>query len=382
MKKLILTTIMFLSIVAINAQSVVSMSDQNFTFSTGQKECIKVIFKDVSAKNVESAFKEYFKKNYKAKVSSVKKTTNEFEVEEFKANDIQQKPTSVNAVITELEGSAILYIHYKSDGYVVSEKNTPIVYEGYRRMTQGIANDAITLSYADVIAMKEKELYEQEKALDLFLRDNEKQDATIAKMQAEIKTSEGEVSRLTSALSAQKVVVSEKAQLVKDKEVEMANLDVKSLEKEIKSIEGDNKSADRDISKLNSDIAKKNADIAKLQSEIKTLEAQIETVNSRKGENGNKIAALQTKISSHNEDALKEQLKILEKDKKDAESAEKDIAKSIEKEASTIEKNNISIKESQLNIATLRTSEEAKKLEIAKTKEELKVMQTKVSSLK
>jgi len=118
MKKLILTTIMFLSIVAINAQSVVSMADQKFTFSTGEKECIKVAFKDVSAKNLETAFKDYFKNNYKAKVSSVKKTDGEFTVDEFKATEIQQKPTTVLAVITELEGSAILYMHYNSDGYV------------------------------------------------------------------------------------------------------------------------------------------------------------------------------------------------------------------------------------------------------------------------
>ena len=103
-----------------------------------------------------------------------------------------------------------------------------------------------------------------------------------------------------------------------------------------------------------------------MQAEIKTIETEIETVNARKGTNGEKIAELQTKISTHNEDALKEQLKLLQKDSKDAESAEKDIAKSIEKETSSIEKNKVGIKASELNIATLKTSQEAKKAEIAK----------------
>ena len=143
MKKLILSSLMFLSVILINAQTVKSMADEEFSFSSGKKEVIKVAFEDVSAKNLEAAFVEYFKKNYKAKVSAVKKTDGEFEISEFKATDIQQKMTSGLAVITELEGNAILYIHYKSEGYVVSLKNTPEIYPGYKKMTQKTIQKAV-----------------------------------------------------------------------------------------------------------------------------------------------------------------------------------------------------------------------------------------------
>lgn len=382
MKKIILSTMMFMGALAINAQSVVSMADQDFTFSTGKKECIKVAFKDVNASNLEEAFKDYFKDNYKAKVSAVKKTDAEFEVDEFKATEIQQKPTTVNAVITEIEGSAILYIHYKSDGYVVSEQNTPDIYAAYKKMTEGLANQAIAYSYTDVIEMREKELAEQQKELASFIKDNEKADANIVKMQTEIKTSEGEVSGLEKGLTSQKSIVLEKAKLVEDKKIEMATVDVKSLEKNIKDIEADSKKADKEIEKVNADIAKKNAEIAKLQSEISTLETSIDPINARKAVNAEKIAEVQKKITEFDADALKEQLKLLEKDSKDAVTEERKMIKSIEKEKGSIEKNKASIKETEISIATLKTSQEAQKATIAKTQEALKVLTTKVAKLK
>lgn len=382
MKKILLSISMLFSIVFINAQSVTSMSTQDFTYSTGSKEAIKVIFEDVNAKKLSDALSTYFKKNYKAKVSAVRKTDGEFEVEEFKATDIQQKPTSALVRITELEGNAIMYIHYKSDGYVVSEKNTPALYPSYKKMTQSIANDAIALSYTDVIELKNKELADQQKVLTGFVKTEEKNSADVVKMESEIKTAEGEISRLETSLTQQKTLVIEKAKLVDEKKTEMATLDVNSLEKEIKTVQGDNKKADKEIEKVHADIAKKNAEIAQLQSEIKVLESEIETVNSRKESNGEKIGELQTKISTHNEDALKEQLKLLEKDSKDAVSEEKNITKAIEKERASIEKNKVKIKEAQLEIETSKASQETKNAEIAKTKENIKVLESKVSKLK
>ena len=79
MKKILLSISMLFSIVFINAQSVTSMSTQDFTYSTGSKEAIKVIFEDVNAKKLSDALSTYFKKNYKAKVSAVRKTDGEFE---------------------------------------------------------------------------------------------------------------------------------------------------------------------------------------------------------------------------------------------------------------------------------------------------------------
>ena len=54
-------------------------------------------------------------------------------------------------------------------------------------------------------------------------------------------------------------------------------------------------------------------------------------------------------IMQKDKDALKEQLKLLEKDSKDAESEEKKMTKSIEKETTTIEKNKAKIISHQLN---------------------------------
>jgi hypothetical protein len=382
MKKIILLHIMAAFLFFAQAQSISSMTNENFTFSTGQLEVTKVAFKDVSAKQVEKAFNDFFKETYKAKVNGVKKVAGEYTIEEFKPNDIQQKPTTVVAKIVELEGNGILYIHYNSNGYVVSEKNTPDIFPGYKNMTQKVANKALSLAFNEKLEANTKTLATQEKELSDFVKNEEKQKEAIAKAQTEIKTSETAVSTLTSDLDKQKAVVAEKLKLVEAKKQEIATVDVKSLEKSIKDVEADTKKADGEIAKFNADIAKKESEIAKLQAEISTIKTEIETVNQRKEANSQKIADIQKQITEFNADALKEQLKLLEKDNKDAESVEKDIAKNIEKEKSSIVKNNENIKSSEAEIATLKTSQETKKAEIAKTQTLVKSIQAEIAKLK
>jgi len=377
---LILTVLLNLGLV--QAQSLESVTEQKFGFSSGEKEVMKLTFKDVNAKNLTTAIATYFKKNYKAKVSSIKKTDGEFAVSEFKATDIQQKPTSAIYKVQELDGNAILYIHYKSDGYVVSSSNTAEIFPAYKAMSEKIGAMAVSYSYADVIKLREKDLATQEKALALLVKGENKSADLVDKSKNEIKASESAIKTLESSIAKQKEIIVAKAKLVADKKTEMANLDVKSMEKDLKTIEGDSKKAAKEIEKVNSDIAKKKAAISKLEAEISTLEGSIQPINDRISANTEKIAGIQKQISEHNEDALKAQLKVLEKDSKDALNEEKKMVKSVEKEKSTIEKATAKIKDAEGAIAESKSTQMAKQTEIDKTKATLKTLAEKISKLK
>ena len=174
MRKIFITVVLLIGLISLNAQNVVSITEQDFSFASESKEVQKITFKDVNAKNLKTAVIDYFKKNYRAKVSSIKKTDNEFEVSEFKATDIQQKPTSAIFKIQELDGNAILYIHYKSDGYVVSSKNTPDLFASYKKMSHKIGDVAVAYSYEDVIELRKKDLSSQEKDLVSFVKSEDK----------------------------------------------------------------------------------------------------------------------------------------------------------------------------------------------------------------
>lgn len=375
MKKLILSMIMLSSISFINAQSIVSITEQNFTYSTGEKESMKVTFKDVNANDLTTALKAYFKDNYKAKTVDVKKAEGEYEVEDFKATDIQQKLTAALVRIVELEGNAALYIHYKSDGYVVSEKNTPELFPAYKTLTQNVANQAIALSFENLVELKKKELATEEKNLAVFVKAEEKNASEIVKLTSENKTVIDKIANLETDLTKQKSLVVEKAKLVIEKETEIASLNVKSIEKDIKKVESSNKKADKTISKANGTIAK-------YQEKIKALESNIKTVEETKITNNKQIADLQAKLGEHNEDALEDQLKLLEKDSKDAVSQEKDLTKSIAKERASIEKANVKIQEAQVNVEAAKVSQKAKSVEISTLKDSIKALETKVNQLK
>lgn len=381
-KSLLLTTILFLSLAFVKAQSLEGITEQEFNFASGSKEVQKLAFKDVNAKNLETAISTYFKKNYKAKVSAIKKTDKEFEVSEFKATDIQQRATSAIYKIQELDGNAILYIHYKSDGYVVSSKNTADVYPSYKSMSQKIANLAITYSYENVIKLRNKDLGGFEKELATMIKTENKNSDAIDKAKGEIKSSETTISTSESSLANQKVTVAAKAKLVEDQKTKMATVDVKSLEKNIKEVEGDTKKANKEIEKINADIAKKEAEIAKLKTEIETLKGSIQPTNDRIAANGEKIKVIETEISNFGEDALKEQLKLLEKDSKDAVTEEKKLVKTIEKEKASIEKNNGKIKDAEAVIVTSKKDQATKQVEVDKVKTTLKDLESKVSKLK
>lgn len=383
MKKILLLPVLLLfSITIAMSQSINSISEQKFTFSTGNKEVIKLMFKDVNLSNLESAIEDYFKKNYKTKVSGIKKTDNEFEVIDFKATDIQQKLTSAIFKVQELDGHAILYIHYKSDGYVVSSKNTPDIYPSYKTMTEKIGALAITYSYNDVIEIRKKELATQENELAGFIKSENKETDAIDKSTSEIKVSESAIENLENDLVSQKTIVSEKAKLVEDKKVEMSTVNVKSLEKSIKEVEADTKKANKEIEGINKEIASKNAEIAKLQSEIVTLESSIEPANTRIETNNDKIGEVKKQIAEFNEDALKDQLKILEKESKTAILDENKLAKSIDKEKASIEKNNSKIKDAKSEILLLKTSQANKQAEIDNSKLLLKDLESKVAKIK
>lgn len=375
MKNITLTIIMLLSIALINAQSLVSIDNQEFTFSSGTKEAMKFSFKDVNSTELTATLKDYFRKNYNVRVSDVRRTAGEYEIPDFKATDIQQKLTFAVVRIIELQGNAIMYIHYTADGYVVSEKNTPAIYPQYKNLTQKLANQAIKLSYNTKIELNKKTLADQEKALADFIKAEEKNKVDLLKLNSEIETVDLRVERLEADLAQQKEVVISRERLVTAKEVEIASVDVKSLNKEIRKTNNDNKKADRSINRIDKQITK-------LQEKIVSLENEKESLNSSKIENNSKISGLENEISTHNQAALEQQLRILQKDARDAISSEKNILKSIEKERSTIEKNNVSIKEINIKSATINASQKTKTTEIEQTKEIIKALESEVTKVK
>lgn len=420
MKKLHILLFSFISMAGLFAQTYQPITNESFVFSTGEKEVFKVAFDKVDSKQVNEAVKEYLK-NYKAKIESVKGVDSEFFVEEVELSDINQTKTTIAFKITELEGNASLYAHFLSNGMVVSGASSPEQVAAYKMFTEALAKKSVFVAYEDLIAGKEEVLKTQEKELKGLEKDEEKQHDAIGKANQSIKDSKSTIGSLEAVLKGQQASLIAKNKEVNDKEVEIASVSVKSLEgdiktieKEISSIEKENVKSREGIAKINGEIAIEETNLSTLRQtitaqknllavnsdkktlkEVQTLEKeeakQIGAIEALKGTNKNtealiqskleeintkntKIAAIQKQIAAHNEDALKEQLKLLQKDAKEFENEVSKTQKEIEKENSSISKQEEAIRSANTEIAKLKDAQAAKTGEINTTKSEIKAL--------
>ena len=422
MKKINLIIITLLAFTGMQAQTYTPVSSEYFAYSTGEKEVMKASFDQVSINQVEAALKDYLK-NYKAKLDGVKGVGDEYTVTDVVVSDINQNQTTMAIKLTELEGNATMYIHYLTNGKIVSQKNTPSEFEGYKKLTEAISNKAVFYAYDEVIEAQNNVLKEKQKELKGLEKDEKNAHNSIGNAKKSIKDSEVAITSLKGALSNQQALVATKTQQVGNKEAEIASVNVKTLEGEIKDIEKENKSFDKEIVKAREDIAKVNGEIAIESTNLETLRKGIEAqknvlavtadkktlkeiqslqkdetkiiggIEELKGENANtqasinknlgaieankvKIASIQSKISSHSEDALKDQLKILEKDLKDLQKEQGKIEKDLEKENSNITKEEENIRQSEAEIEKLKAAQVEKKSEIKTVETEIKNTET------
>jgi len=418
MKKIPLLILFSLISIGAIAQSYNPITNENFTFSTGEKEVFKTSFNKVSAEEVSTAVKEYLK-NYKARVEPVKGFDNEYVVSDVALSDINQSATTMNIKITELEGNATLYIHYLTNSKIVSKDNTPSEFDGYVKFTQALDNKATFIAYDAVVNLQSNVVEGKQNDLKGLEKDEEKQYDAIGKAIKSINDSKTSIISLEGSLKTTQALVAAKTQQVGDKQAEIAAVNIKTLESNIKDIEKENKIFVKDIEKSREDMAKINGENAVLDTELATNRSAIAAqkqlfaasadkkimkevqslekeaakimgeIEEKKGEiqnteaaiitsqkqingNNNRIFTIQKQITSHSEDALKDQLKILEKDLKDLDSEEKKNVKDIEKENDNITKQEEGIRQAEGEIASAKNAQAALKVEISSEQSQLK----------
>ncbi|MGB1248623.1 MAG: hypothetical protein ACPG4Z_07035 [Chitinophagales bacterium] len=423
-KKITAVLALCISLFFVQAQDYAPVNSEKFVFTAGEKDAMKVTFENVNVKQVEEALKDYLK-NYKAKLSGVKGADGEYLVEEFVVTDIDQTAATLDVKVSELEGNATLYVAYTLEGGVINSTST--LFGDFTSFTESIADKSVVYAFDEKIEEQEKELKAKEKELKSFEKSEEKEHEKIAQSNSSISQSNSSISAFEGDLNRQKMVVGDKDKLVANKEADIAAMDVKVQEKKIKELESSNSKIEKEITKEQEAIAKTNGEIAVINTEMvvldKTIAAQKEVlavtadkkqlkevksleddkakqigeVEKKKGEilinegnikskkdaielNKSQIMTIQAEISAHNEDALKDQLKLLEKDAKDAANEQKSIEKSIEKEYSSIAKEEGKIRDAEISITSLEADQAAKKVEISGVEtviKELKATQAK-----
>ena len=427
MKKLyILAVSLFTGV--LSAQSYTPASEDVFLFSSGEKEVFKVVFDELTMNQAESAFKEYLK-NYKAKVESVKGVSGEYLANDLLLSDVNQGSTNLIVKFTELEGDAGMYIHYLHDQQTVTSANTPDEVLAYKQFTERIADKAVFIAFEELIKAKKNLIKEKEKELNGLEKDELKANENIGKSRQSIKHSESTLTMLAGQLENQRNLLAAKTKQVNEKEVEIASVDVKALEAQIKEKEKENKSLVSDIEKAREEMAKITGDLAieninldnqrksiqaqkdllgtsddkKMLKDIQSLEkeqakllttiAEMEgtiankdaSILSMQGEmkaNASQIAKIQGKITEHNEDALKEQLKLLEKDLKSFENDVDKTTKEISKENVNIANEEENIRQAEGEIVRLKDAQLNKKEEIKQANKALQDLESKQGEYK
>lgn len=415
MKKIFILSLVCTLGLQIMAQSFGKIEQTNFAYSTGDLPTLKVDFNKVSANNVTDALKDYLK-NYKAKLSPEKGVDGEFYVEEFILTDIDQKPTKMRVKVTSLEGNATLHVNYNVGGSDITPIGTDKLYEQYVRFTTRIANKATFYSYNGLIDTEKAILKDRQRELTSLENEEKKAVESIAKCEQNITSSKSAISNAESALKRQQNVVSDAQTRVNDKEAEIAGMDVKTMEKSIKDIQSENDKTRKDIEKsqenigsikgeiaieraetesmqkaleakkavlaitadkkdlkevksLESDLTKKAGEVEERNGEIASIESSIKIKEGAIDANLDRINDIRQKIASHNEEALKDQLKLLEKDLKSAESEQKKLEKEIEKEQNSIVKEETKIRDAKAAIEASKVAQATKSTEISAVKQ-------------
>ncbi len=344
-------------------------------------------------------------------------------------SDVNQGSTNLIVKFTELEGDAGMYIHYLHDQQTVSSATTPEEVLAYKQFTERIADKAVFIAFEELIKAKKNLIKDKEKELNGLEKDELKANENIGKSRQSIKHSESTLTMLAGQLENQRNLLAAKAKQVNEKEAEIASVDVKALEAQIKEKEKENKSLVSDIEKAREEMAKITGDLAieninldnqrksiqaqkdllgtsddkKMLKDIQSLEkeqakllttiAEMEgtiankdaSILSMQGEmkaNASQIAKIQGKITEHNEDALKEQLKLLEKDLKSFENDVDKTTKEISKENVNIANEEENIRQAEGEIVRLKDAQLNKKEEIKQANKALQDLESKQGEYK
>lgn len=413
--KLLLASL--LGFAGLYAQSYIPVTNEYFAFSTGEKEVFKTTFNQVSLAEAEGAFKDYLK-NYKSKIEPVKGISNEYQIAEVLLSDINQAKTAMFVKFTELEGNASIYIHYLNNGKIVSKGNTPNEFDGYTKFTEAIADKSVFSAFESLIKTQSIKVKAKEKELNSIEKDEVKEHDAIGKAKKSIKDSKVMISTLEGQYKNQQSMLASKQKQVGDKQSEIASVDIKTLDGQINDLEKENKSFVKDLEKAREESAKISGEKAvlnvTLETQNKAIKAQkdllavtgdkkamkevqsmekdaailIGEIEEKKGEIAIEAAAartaqekidayniqivsIQKKIASHSENALKDQLKLLEKDLKDLENEADKIVKDTSKENDNVTKEEEGIRQSEAEIQRLKEAQSMKKSEISEATEVL-----------
>jgi chromosome segregation ATPase len=283
-----------------------------------------------------------------------------------------------------------------------------------------IAKKACSITFESLIDKQNEAIKSLNKELESIQKDEDKHHKNIGKYERDINLSKDKIENNKINLSSQDLLINKNNELLKNKEREIASKNVKSMTSNIKELEKSNKSLNKSIEKHQQKIAEINGQIAMDQSALKGNEAEINTLKNtinvdKEGrkilkklnkenlkyigsietykvsitDEENKIKELEIQklnhqteinniknnISIHNEDALINQLKLIEKEAKTLLATKKDIEKDIEKEYRSINQNSENIRLSKKEIEILKEKQITMKESISKSEMEFKELE-------
>ena len=263
--------------------------------------------------------------------------------------------------IIETNGNATIYAFFKTNESTISEELTPNDISYYKNLVKTIAKKAVFKEYEILLKEQEKEFKNEKKKLTNFEKDEANEHKNIRKYKLAITNSEQEIEQLIIAISKHKENIAE----IKG-EIAILNSSLKGNETEkvtLKSSENIDKKARKRLKALNKEGLKTIGEIeenkilvANEENNISNLETEIKTNNSN-------IELLQAELADHNEGALEEQLKLIEKKAKKLAQDQKGFQKSMKKANESINTNNEKIRVSEENIKSLKESQEKQKNE-------------------
>ena len=167
-------------------------------------------------------------------------------------------------------------------------------------------------------------------------------------------------------------------------EIAILNSTLKGNEAEkitLKSSDSVDKKARKRLKKLNKEGLKTLGEIEENKVLIVNQESNITELENDIKSNRTKIDLLESEIAEHNEDALKEQLSLLEKEAKSLNQEKRNFQKRLTKANEKINDNKEDIRLSKLKITNLKATQENQKSKIEEALKKLKLTQNSIKKL-
>jgi hypothetical protein len=400
------------------AQNFTVSTSPDYHFSWGTAPVIISHFENVPKSHLKSSLKEVFG-NYNTNITPTKDAEDEYEVSNFTL-ETNQKQSQAKIKLQEINGNTSMYTSFSNTESIISEEKTPNEINYYKDLVEIIAKKACSITFESLIDKQNEAIKSLNKELESIQKDEDKHHKNIGKYERDINLSKDKIENNKINLSSQDLLINKNNELLKNKEREIASKNVKSMTSNIKELEKSNKSLNKSIEKHQQKIAEINGQIAMDQSALKGNEAEINTLKNtinvdKEGrkilkklnkenlkyigsietykvsitDEENKIKELEIQklnhqteinniknnISIHNEDALINQLKLIEKEAKTLLATKKDIEKDIEKEYRSINQNSENIRLSKKEIEILKEKQITMKESISKSEMEFKELE-------